>query len=145
MKYQLPQVYFSKIMRAIVEFDLIQEGDAILIGLSGGKDSLFLTYALAMMRERLKNIFLCAPLPSIPVLIWTLMLKRCGLSLNHWIFPLLSRLSISPPCWRLRRIRAPVTPVPFSGAAPSIATRKNRAATRSLTRIIMTTRWKPCS
>ncbi len=57
MKYQLPQVYFSKIMRAIVEFDLIQEGDAILIGLSGGKDSLFLTYALAMMRERLKKHF----------------------------------------------------------------------------------------
>lgn len=57
MKYQLPQVYFSKIMRAIVEFDLIQEGDAILIGLSGGKDSLFLTYAMAMMKERLKKHF----------------------------------------------------------------------------------------
>lgn len=57
MKYQLPQVYFSKILRAIVEFDLIQEDDTILIGLSGGKDSLFLTYAMAMMRERLKKRF----------------------------------------------------------------------------------------
>ncbi len=57
MKYQLPQVYFSKILRAIVEFDLIQEGDAILIGLSGGKDSLFLTYAMAMMKEHLKKRF----------------------------------------------------------------------------------------
>lgn len=57
MNYTLPQVYFSKILRAIVEFDLIAEGDTILIGLSGGKDSLFLTYALAMMKERLKKHF----------------------------------------------------------------------------------------
>ena len=57
MKYRLPQVCFSKIMRAIVEFDLIQEDDNILIGLSGGKDSLLLTYALAMLRERLKKHF----------------------------------------------------------------------------------------
>lgn len=57
MKYQLPQLYFSKILRAIVEFDLIQQDDTILIGLSGGKDSLLLTYALAMMRQRLKKRF----------------------------------------------------------------------------------------
>ena len=57
MRYALPQLYFSKILRAIVEFDLIAEGDTILIGLSGGKDSLFLTYAMAMMKERLKKHF----------------------------------------------------------------------------------------
>ncbi|MBQ3863467.1 MAG: tRNA 2-thiocytidine biosynthesis protein TtcA [Schwartzia sp.] len=57
MKFELPQIYFSKIMRAIVEFDLIQDNDRILIGLSGGKDSLLLTYAMAMMRERLKKKF----------------------------------------------------------------------------------------
>ena len=57
MKFRLPQNYFSKIMRAIVEFDMIERGDNILIGLSGGKDSLLLTYALAMMRERTNNKF----------------------------------------------------------------------------------------
>lgn len=57
MKYRLPQAYFSKIMRAIVEFEMIERGDNILIGLSGGKDSLLLTYALAMMRERTKGKF----------------------------------------------------------------------------------------
>ena len=57
MKFILPQQYFSKIMRAIVEFDLIQSNDRILIGLSGGKDSILLTYAMAMMRERLKKPF----------------------------------------------------------------------------------------
>lgn len=41
----------SRIWRAIIEFDLIQKDDRILIGLSGGKDSLFLTYLLAYIRE----------------------------------------------------------------------------------------------
>ncbi len=57
MKINLPQIYFSKILRAIVEFELIADGDHILIGLSGGKDSILLTYALAIMRERLKKDF----------------------------------------------------------------------------------------
>ncbi|WP_196594632.1 tRNA 2-thiocytidine biosynthesis TtcA family protein [Pectinatus sottacetonis] len=57
MKINIPQQYFSKLMRAIVEFDLINNNDNILIGLSGGKDSLFLTYALAVLRERLNKKF----------------------------------------------------------------------------------------
>lgn len=57
MQFHLPQSYFSKIMRAIVEFEMIERGDQILVGLSGGKDSLLLTYALAMMRERTKQKF----------------------------------------------------------------------------------------
>ena len=47
----------SKIMRALVEFDMIQDGDKILIGLSGGKDSLLLTYALANFRKLLARNF----------------------------------------------------------------------------------------
>ena len=57
MKIEMPQLYFSKLMRAIVEFELIEPNDHILIGVSGGKDSIFLTYALAVMRERLKIPF----------------------------------------------------------------------------------------
>ena len=57
MNIQMPQLYFSKLMRAIVEFELIEDGDNVLIGISGGKDSIFLTYALAVMRERLKKDF----------------------------------------------------------------------------------------
>lgn len=67
MKFRLPQIYFSKIMRAIVEFDLIRRGDRILIGLSGGKDSLLLTYALAMMRERTRGAFELAALTVDPM------------------------------------------------------------------------------
>lgn len=57
MKINIPQLAFSKILRAVVEFELIEDNDQILIGLSGGKDSLFLTYALAILRERLKKKF----------------------------------------------------------------------------------------
>ena len=67
MKIRMPQSYFSKLMRAIVEFEMIQDGDKILIGVSGGKDSIFLTYALACMRERLKKDFSIAALTINPM------------------------------------------------------------------------------
>ena len=54
-KFVLPQLYFSKLMRAITEFELIEEGDKILLGISGGKDSIFMAYAMAMMQKRLKK------------------------------------------------------------------------------------------
>ena len=60
MNINIPQTYFSKLMRAVVEFELIEQGDRILIGISGGKDSIFLTYALAILRERLKKDFTIA-------------------------------------------------------------------------------------
>ena len=66
MKINLPQLYFSKLMRAIVEFEMIQEDDHILIGVSGGKDSIFLTYALAIMRQRLKKKFTLSALTINP-------------------------------------------------------------------------------
>lgn len=55
--FNLPQVIFSKIFRAVVEFELIEDGDKILIGVSGGKDSLLLTYALACLKQRTKKNF----------------------------------------------------------------------------------------
>lgn len=57
MKFAMPQVYFSKLMRAITEFELIERNDRILIGVSGGKDSIFLAYCLAMLRERAQTPF----------------------------------------------------------------------------------------
>lgn len=44
-------------MRAIVEFEMIDDGDHILIGVSGGKDSIFLVYAFAILQQRLKKEF----------------------------------------------------------------------------------------
>lgn len=67
MKINLPQLYFSKLMRAIVEFEMIEDGDKILIGISGGKDSIFLTYALAVMRQRLKKTFSLSALTINPL------------------------------------------------------------------------------
>lgn len=50
MTKHLPQQYYSRLWRAILEFGMLSDGDRILIGLSGGKDSTFLTYALAKLR-----------------------------------------------------------------------------------------------
>lgn len=67
MDIHLPQAYFSRIMRAIVEFNLIEENDHILIGLSGGKDSVFLTYALAVLKQKLKKNFKLAAITIDPM------------------------------------------------------------------------------
>ncbi len=53
----LPKEYLSRLLRAIVEFQLIEDNDKILIGLSGGKDSLFMTYALTELKNTLKLNF----------------------------------------------------------------------------------------
>ena len=53
----LPKEYLSRIIRAVVEFQLIEDNDKILIGLSGGKDSLFMAYALTELKNTLKKNF----------------------------------------------------------------------------------------
>jgi len=49
MKPSLPKRYNQKILRANFEFGLIEPGDRILIGFSGGKDSALLVWALGLM------------------------------------------------------------------------------------------------
>lgn len=49
--FTLPRTYTRKMLRAIREFDLIQPGDRVLVGLSGGKDSSFLLYALSVFQK----------------------------------------------------------------------------------------------
>ena len=36
------------LQRAVIEFDLLEKGDRVMVGLSGGKDSIFLLYALTV-------------------------------------------------------------------------------------------------
>jgi len=45
------QKLYSYTRQCIQQFDLIQEGDKIAVGISGGKDSLTLLYALAGLRK----------------------------------------------------------------------------------------------
>lgn len=51
MKYRLPATYNRRILRSILEFELIKDKDRILVGFSGGKDSAFLLYALSILRR----------------------------------------------------------------------------------------------
>lgn len=46
----LSRSHARRVWRAIIEFQMISEGDRILVGFSGGKDSAFLLYALAAIR-----------------------------------------------------------------------------------------------
>ena len=45
------QKLYSYTRQCIQQFDLIQEGDKIAVGISGGKDSLALLYALSGLRK----------------------------------------------------------------------------------------------
>ena len=47
----VPAAALSKLWRAIIEFDMLAPGDRILIGLSGGKDSMLLTAMLAEIKK----------------------------------------------------------------------------------------------
>ncbi len=40
-----------RLWRALIEFQMVREGDRILVGFSGGKDSAFLLYGLSMIRR----------------------------------------------------------------------------------------------
>ena len=53
VSWSLPKYYNRRIARAIAEFELIEENDNIIVGFSGGKDSAFLVYALAILKEHL--------------------------------------------------------------------------------------------
>ncbi|MFW5991798.1 MAG: tRNA 2-thiocytidine biosynthesis TtcA family protein, partial [Halanaerobiaceae bacterium] len=53
MKLSLPKTYNRKIVQAIAEFTLIEDGDNILVALSGGKDSSFLLFALAVLKKHM--------------------------------------------------------------------------------------------
>ena len=58
----VPAKDLSKLWRAIIEFDMLQPGDRILIGLSGGKDSMLLTAMLAEIKKY-------SPIPFDPCLL----------------------------------------------------------------------------
>ena len=63
----LPQHYLAKLLRAVVEFDMIQDDDRILVGVSGGKDSLFLLVLLNALKARIKRRFSLAALTIDPM------------------------------------------------------------------------------
>jgi len=52
MKKWYNKLFLNDIRSVVEKYNLIQNGDNILVGLSGGKDSIFLIYALNLLREK---------------------------------------------------------------------------------------------
>ena len=61
------QVYIGRLWRAIIEFDMLDAHDRILVGLSGGKDSMFLTYGLSILKRHSPKPFTLAALTIDPM------------------------------------------------------------------------------
>lgn len=51
------QKLLSLTRQAVEDYQLIEEGDKIAIGISGGKDSLVLLSALSKLKNSIQNIF----------------------------------------------------------------------------------------
>ena len=51
LRATLPKTAVQKLLRAIREFHLIEPGDRVLVGFSGGKDSALLLYALNILKK----------------------------------------------------------------------------------------------
>ena len=48
---QLPPTYAAKFWRSLIEFEQIQAKDRIIVGFSGGKDSIFLLFLFALLKN----------------------------------------------------------------------------------------------
>ncbi|MFW5979781.1 MAG: tRNA 2-thiocytidine biosynthesis TtcA family protein [Halanaerobiales bacterium] len=57
MQLTLNKYINRRLLRALAEFDLINDNDKIMVGLSGGKDSAFILYALKVLQKHLSINF----------------------------------------------------------------------------------------
>ena len=106
----------SRVRRCIEDYDMIQPGDRVAVGVSGGKDSLTLLYALAKLREFYPVPFEVHALtvhPGVPEMDFGGVAKLCG-ELNvpyhmvqteifHIIFDLRKEKNPCSMCAKMRR------------------------------------------
>lgn len=140
----VPAKDLSKLWRAIIEFDMLQPGDRILVGLSGGKDSMLLTAMLAEIKKY-------SPIPF----------DLACYTVNGMFAPNFPKAELEAFCAQFgithysddvdvmadtqRKAAAPASPAPTSAAPPLTAARRSLASTRWHWRTTMTMQWKPSS
>ena len=107
----LPKEYLSRLIRAVVEFQLIEDNDRILIGLSGGKDSLFMAYALTELKNTLKKNFSLGAITINPMFTKISPAKPCRNSVTGWIYRIIFMRLILLKRLPVRTIKTPAIPV----------------------------------
>ena len=128
----VPAEDLSKLWRALIEFDMLQPGDRILVGLSGGKDSMLLTAMLAEIKKY-------SPIPF----------ELACYTVNGMFAPDFPKTELEEFCARfglthysddvnVMEAPVPASPVPTSAALPPTAARRSWASTRLRSLIIMT-------
>ena len=137
----VPAKDLSKLWRAIIEFDMLQPGDRILVGLSGGKDSMLLTAMLAEIKKY-------SPIPF----------DLACYTVNGMFAPNFPKAELKAFCAQFglthysddidvmqRKAAVPALPAPISAAPLPTAARRSLASTRWPWRTTMTMQWKPSS
>lgn len=138
----VPAKDLSKLWRAIIEFDMLQPGDRILVGLSGGKDSMLLTAMLAEIKKY-------SPIPF----------DLACYTVNGMFAPNFPKAELEAFCAQFglthysddvdvmaaheKRVAAPALPVPISAVQPPTAAHRSLASTRWPWHTTMTMQWKP--
>ena len=118
------QQVLSYVRRAVDDYQMIQEGDKIAVGISGGKDSLAMLYALRGLQRFYPRKF-------------TLHAVTVDLGFNN-----LDLSRIEEIC---RTLEVPYTIVRTQIADIVFNQRKETDAIKWLMPIIRTTWWRPCS
>lgn len=133
----------QRFMKGVMNYKLIEEGDRILVGLSGGKDSLALLELLAR-RSRIYK-------PKFSVVAAHVVMKNIAYESDQTYLREYAESLGVPTCVMKRSsIRRPIRESRRASSAHGIAARpfspwpKSRDATKSPWDITWTTYWKPC-
>lgn len=133
----------QRFMKGVMNYKLIEEGDRILVGLSGGKDSLALLELLAQ-RSRIYK-------PKFSVVAAHVVMKNIAYESDQtYLLEYAESLGVPTCVMKRNSIRRPIHGSRHAFSAHGIVVRlfslwpKSRDATKSLWDITWTTYWKPC-
>ena len=102
----------APIMDACKRYNLIEEGDKICVGLSGGKDSLIMLEALKLLQRKIKGCGWCTSLTAAPAVheMRVLPLQKGITSAFATVMIMWSRICMKISCRFSENTRMPKSP-----------------------------------